>query len=57
MVLNVVPLCLGMEFSRCDSIFSLALPFQDNHGVLEFPCFGLAGFSDGFEAESVGYPN
>ena len=30
MVLHVVVLCHGMGFSRCDSVFSLALQFLDN---------------------------
>jgi hypothetical protein len=27
---------IGMGFSRCDSVFSLAFPFLDSHGVMGF---------------------
>ena len=57
MVLNVVIFCLGMDFSRRDSVFSLALPFPDNNGVVEFSCVGLAGFPGGFKFEWGGSPN
>jgi len=40
MVLHVVLCCYGMGFSRSDSVFSLAFPFPDNHGVMGFSCFG-----------------
>ena len=36
MVLHVVLCYLGMGFSMCDHVFSLALPFLDSHGVVEF---------------------
>ena len=39
MVLHVVLCCLGMGFSRCDSVFNLTLSFLDSHGVVEFSCF------------------
>ena len=51
MVLDVALFYLGMGFSMCDSVFSLAFPFSDIHGVVEFSCFGLVGLPDGFEAE------
>ena len=51
MVLHVVSCCLGMGFSRCDSVFILALRFLDSHGVVKFSCFGLAGLPDGFKAK------
>ena len=38
MVLHVIVFCLGMGFSRCDNVFSLAFPFLDSHGVLELSC-------------------
>ena len=53
MVLHVVIFCHGMGFSRCDSVFSLAFPFLDNHGVMDFSCFGLAWLLDGFKAKWV----
>ena len=31
---------IGMGFSRCDSVFVLAFPFLDIHGVMGFSCFG-----------------
>ena len=52
MVFHVVIFYLGMGFSRCDNVFSLAFPFPNiSHGIVEFPCFGLARLRDGFEAE------
>lgn len=39
MVLHVVLCQLGVGFSRCDSVFILAFPFRDSHGVVEFPSF------------------
>ena len=51
MVLNVVSCCLGIGFSRCDNVFSLAFPFPDSHGVVEFSCFGLVGLLDEFEVK------
>ena len=51
MALHVVLCFLGMGFSRCESLFSLAFPFLDSHGVVEFSCFGLVGLSGGFKAE------
>lgn len=30
MVLHVLLCCSGMDFAKCDSIFSLALPFLDS---------------------------
>jgi len=40
MELHVVLFYHGMGFSRCSSVFSLALPFLDSHGVMGFSCFG-----------------
>ena len=51
MVFHVVSCCLGMGFSRCDSVLNLAFPFRDSHCVVEFSCFGLAALPNGFEAE------
>ena len=53
MVLHVVIFYHGMGFARCDSVFSLALPFPDNHGVVEFSCFGLVGLMNGFKLSGV----
>ena len=38
--LHVVIFYHGMGFSRCNSVFSLALPFSDSHDVMGFSCFG-----------------
>jgi len=43
--------CYGMGFSRCGSVFNLALPFLNNHGVMGFSCFGIVGSSDGFGSQ------
>ena len=48
---------LAWVFSRCDNFFIIALPFTDSHGVVDFSCFGLDGFEDGFEDERGGTPN
>ena len=40
MVLHVVFFYHGMRFSKRDSVFSLAFPFPDRHGVMGFSCFG-----------------
>jgi len=40
MVLHVVLCCSSMGFARCDSVFNLALPFLNNHGVMGSSCFG-----------------
>jgi len=40
MVLHVVIFYYGMGFSRCDSVFSLAFPFPDSDGVMQFSCLG-----------------
>ena len=48
---HVVLCYLHMVFSWSDSVFILAMPFLDSHGVVEFSCFGLARSPDGFEAE------
>ena len=49
MVLHVVSCYVGMGISRCDNVFSLAFPFSDSHGVVEFSCFFLVLFSDAFK--------
>ena len=44
MVLHVVIFCHGMGFSKCDSVFSLALPFPNSldemgsHTLVELDC-------------------
>ena len=57
MILHVVLCCYGMGFSRYDSVFILAFPFSNNHGVIGFSCFGWARFLDEFEAEWGGSLN
>ena len=57
MVLHVVSCGLGIGFARCDNVFSLAFPFSNSHGFLEFSCFGLVTLLDGFEAEWGESPN
>jgi len=57
MVFHVFRFYHGTGFSKCNSVFSLALQFWDNHGMMGFSCFGWARLSDGFEAEWGGSPN
>ena len=47
----------GMCFSRCDSIFSLALPFPDSFDEMGSFMRFMGVDQIGFEAEWGGYPN